>query len=322
MVRWLLILSVATIGLCLPTVVVAQDPNLAERDQEFSLAVNDPLSVGANERIAMVVSIHNEATIDGVVVDLLLVIDGTVTINGEVPGELAAFSSHVILGPNAVVNNITLQSSTIDIRPGAQVLGNTDVQGTFFLLEWWSSPVFALVMWMLITFFLMAGGIIFTLASGQQFPTFVSATSRHIGQNMLRALMIWIGIPVLAALVMITIIGIPLGLVLLMLVLPGLWWLGYSVAGARIGSILLRPLGNGYSTLKAVASTVIGILALQLLILLPYIGVSVIFLVGAYGSGALVYHLMRGRHDQPIDPELVDFGPEFARATPGPRFRE
>lgn len=322
MVRWLLLLFVLVVTAGLPVAVAAQDPNLAQREQEFAAAVNDPIMIAPNERVAVVLSIHNEATIDGTVSDLLIIIDGNVTINGVVENDVVAFSSHVILGPNAVVNHITLQSSTLDQQPGSQVNGNIEIQGRFFLLEWWSSPVFALIMWVLITFFLVTGGIIFTLASGQQFPTFVSATSRHIGQNILRALMIWIGVPILAVLIMVTIIGIPLGLVLLMLVLPGLWWLGYSVAGARIGSLLLRPFGTRYSTAKAVASTILGILALQLLILVPYIGGTVIFFVGAYGSGALIYHLMRGRHDQLIDPELADFGPEFSRASADLRFRE
>ena len=315
MARWLLMLVVVALAGFIPVTAFAQDPDLGNREREFAGAINDPLTIESNETVAMIVGIHNEATIDGTVTDVAFIIDGTLIVNGTVNGSIASFSSHVIVNAGAVVNDISLQNSTIEIAPGAQVRGQTQVHGTFFLLEWWSSPVFALVMWVLTTLFVVAGGIIFTLAAGRQFPIYVNATSRHIGQNILRMIMLWIGIPIVALLVMVTIIGIPLGLMLIGLVLPGLWWLGYSVVGARIGSVILRPFGSDYSAAKAVAATAIGMLALQLLTLAPYIGGTVIFFCGAYGSGALVYHLMRGRHERQMDPDLADFGPEFSRSA-------
>jgi hypothetical protein len=65
----------------------------------------------------------------------------------------------------------------------------------------------------------------------------------------------------------------------------------------------------------------IGVLLLQLLTLLPYVGGMAIFFSGAYGAGAMVYHFMRRRHDRQMDPELAAFGPEFSRASADLRFR-
>ena len=39
---------------------------------------------------------------------------------------------------------------------------------------------------------------------------------------------------------MLTLVGIPLGLGVLLLVLPALWFLGYIVAGARLGTLILH----------------------------------------------------------------------------------
>jgi hypothetical protein len=299
----------------------AQDPNLAERDQEFVASINNPLIIGPNDRISIAVGIHNETTVDGVVRDVLFVIDGTAVINGEVTDSILAFSSHIVLGPNARVNYISLQNSTIDIAPGAVINDRVEEHGSFFLLKWWSSPVFALVLWLLTTIFLVSGGIVFTLAAGQQFPVFVNATSGHLGRNLMTSLAVWIGIPLLAILVMVTLIGIPLGLVLLGLVLPGLWWLGFTVVGARLGSWIVGLVSKQHTTLLAVLSTVLGMVLLQLMTLLPYLGGLAIFLSGAYGAGALVSHFLKGRHERPLDPELAAFGPEFSRASANVRSR-
>lgn len=313
MLRRLLLLLALVMTVALTQSVAAQDPNPAGRDHEFTASINNPLVIGPNERIAIAVAIHNETIVEGVVEDVLFVIDGTATINGVVEDSIIAFSSHIVLGPDARVRYISLQNSTIEMAPGAVVIDRIEEHGSFFLLEWWSSPVFALIFWLLATVFLVAGGIIFTLAAGHQFPIFVSATTGHIGRNVVTSLLLWIGVPIVAVLVMFTIIGIPLGLVLLGLVLPGLWWLGYTVVGARVGSVILRILSKQHSTLLAIASTVLGMVLLQMLTLLPYLGGLAIFLSGAYGAGALVSHLVKGRHDRPLDPELAAFGPEFSR---------
>ncbi|MCC6705702.1 MAG: hypothetical protein IT334_12550 [Thermomicrobiales bacterium] len=318
----LFLLIIFAYALVLATPASAQDSSTPTRDGQFAGSINDPLIVQEHERLHMVIGIHNDTLVNGTVENLLVVIDGTATINGEVTQEILAFSSHIVIGPNGRANNITLQNSTLEIMPGGVVLGQTEMVGSFFLLEWWSSPTFALVIWVLTTLFLLAGGVIFTLAAGQQFPIFVSGASRRIGRNLLTALTVWIAIPILALLVMFTIIGIPLGLVMIGLVLPGLWWLGYTLIGARVGTLLLRPFTREYSTGAAVLATIIGILLLQLTILLPYVGGMVIFVSGAYGAGALVYHLLKGRHDRPIDPELAAFGPEFSRASADLRHRD
>jgi hypothetical protein len=321
MSRWLLLALALLLAIALVQSATAQDPNLADRDQEFAASINNPLTIGPNETIAVAIGVHNDTIVDGTVHDLLIVIDGTAIINGDVKGPILAFSSHIVLGPTARVSYVSLQNSTIEVSPSAVVTDRIEEHGRFFILQWWSSPVFALILWLLTTVFLMAGGIIFTLAAGHQFPVFVSATSGHVGRNLVTSLIVWIGIPVVALLVMLTLIGIPLGLVLLGLVLPGLWWLGYTVVGARLGSWILGLVSKQQTAALAVASTLLGMLLLQLLTLLPYLGGLAIFLSGAYGAGALVGHLTKGRHERPLDPELAAFGPEFSRASSDLRMR-
>lgn len=317
MLRWLLLAVAFTVLLASPFSTAAQDDQIEHREQEFVFAANDPIVIESDERVELVLAIHNETIVNGEITEIIFVIDGNATINGTVSGEIIAISSHITLGPTAEVRNILLHDSTLETSPGAVILGRAEHRSGFFLLEWWSSPVFALILWVLSTTFLIAGGVVFTLASGQQFPILAGAASRHVARNLLTALLVWIGVPLVAVLIMLTIIGIPLGLVLIGLVLPWLWWLGYTLVGARIGSLLLRPFTRRHSSALAVFATVLGMLLLQLMTLLPYVGFLAIFLAGAYGSGALVHHLMYGRHERPIDPELVSFGPEFSRSKPG-----
>lgn len=292
----------------------AQDAATGDRTGQWAAGANDPITVGAGETLSTVIGLRNQVRIDGEVEDALLIIDGDAIINGTVSGQVVIISGTVTLGPDALVSDILLFRSEITQQPGAIVTGNIETRSNVFFLEWWNSPFFALAIWLILTLFLIAGGVIFVLAAGQQFTDFAFAVTHHILANIVTGLILWMALPVLGVLVMLTIIGIPLGLVIFGLVLPGIWWLGFTVVGARIGLLVLRIVNRRNAGNHAVVAALIGMLALQLTSLLPYVGGTIIFWSAVYGSGALLYHLTRGRRGRPIDPELAAYaGPELAR---------
>jgi len=285
-----------------------------DRTGQWAFGANDPVTVSAGETLSTVIGVSNQVVIDGEVDDFLLIIDGDAVINGAVTGQVIVVNGTLTLGPHALVSDILLFRSEISQAPGATVTGNIETRSNVFFLEWWNSPIFALVVWLVLTLFLIAGGVIFALAAGRQFSVLASAPTSHVLANVITAAILWIALPVLGVIVMLTIIGIPLGLVIFGLVLPGLWWLGYTVIGARLGLLLVRVVNGRHAANHAVLATFIGLLALQLTSLLPYVGGTIIFWSGVYGSGAFLYHVTRGRHDRPIDPELAAYGgPELAR---------
>jgi hypothetical protein len=304
---------VVTVLILTAAPVMAQDAATGDRTGQWAAAANDPITVAAGETLSVVIGARNQVRIDGEVDNLLLIIDGDAVINGTVSGQVVIISGTVTLGPEALIADILLFRSEITQQPGSIVTGNIETRSNVFFLEWWNSPFFALAIWLILTLFLIAGGMIFALAAGQQLPDFASATNHHMLPNIVTALILWIGLPILGVLVMLTIIGIPLGLVIFGLVLPGVWWLGFTVIGTRIGLVLLGMVNRRHARRHAVLAAFLGMVALQLTSLIPYVGGTIIFWSAVYGSGALLYHVTRARRDHPIDPELAAYaGPELA----------
>jgi hypothetical protein len=114
------------------------------------------------------------------------------------------------------------------------------------------------------------------------------------GYAILAAVVVWIGGPILAAIALATVAGLPLGIGIIF-ALPALLFLGYIVAGARIGIAIVGPRdsegapGRG----RLIGAALLGVLILQLILLIPIAGLIIGLLAGLYGSGALALLLWR-----------------------------
>ena len=95
-----------------------------------------------------------------------------------------------------------------------------------------------------------------------------------------------IGLPLAAALVMVTIVGIPLGLTMLLGVLPLLYVGGYLVVAIWIGEWLLGQAGRPAES-RPIAAAIVGTLVVGVISLVPFVG----GLVGFFGFGAVMLQL-------------------------------
>ncbi|MDQ4045191.1 MAG: hypothetical protein M3173_07065, partial [Chloroflexota bacterium] len=130
---------------------------------------------------------------------------------------------------------------------------------------------------------------------------------QRVGASILTALALLIGLPLLAVLAFVTIVGIPIGLAIVVVVIPALWLLGYLVASAKIGMLLLRR----SSALNLMLAAALGVLLLQLLTLIPALGPLVAFLAATYGAGGLVYWMV----GQPGRPQAAAAEPSSRPVT-------
>jgi hypothetical protein len=80
--------------------------------------------------------------------------------------------------------------------------------------------------------------------------------------------------------------------------MPVLWFLGYLVAGARLGLAIIRTRDPLAERGKLVLAVFLGLLIFQLIGLIPFLGGFVVFLAGWLGSGALIYLGVRGWNDR------------------------
>lgn len=284
MLKRVFLLFVVALAL-LPAAVAAQGTDDKE-PYDTLIRVNGPVHVPAGETAQGVVVISDNALIEGTV-DYLVVIDGDATISGTVENQVYIFNGTVTLKDGAnVAEEVLLYNADAIEEAGATVAGGVhDEWGGFTVTRgaWFG-------FWVSLTVAVVAAGMLFAAFGGRQLKGAVDAFNGHVGPTLLTALVLWIAVPMIAAFVMATVVGIPLGLGIFFFLLPALWFIGYLVAGAGIGTAILRArrTDNGEHPYLAV---VIGLVILQLIALVPFFGGMVAILAGLLGGGALVYRM-------------------------------
>lgn len=279
--RWRLLVPLLAIAFLLfPGVALAQD---STNTDDLLLRIDGPITVSANQQYGNVVVISDNADVAGIVRHELIVVDGDANVTGTVEGNVTVIRGTLTLGSGARVNgDVNLWDSDITRASGATVQGKVN-ESSF---DWSGWQLFALsaYIWISVTIALIIAGLIFAAVGGRQLMAAGELMVRQTGMSIVTALIVGIGIPILAVIAMATILGIPLGLGLLLFLIPALWFFGYLVAGTKLGAAILRQQTSNHPYLAAT----LGILLLQAIGLIPFVGGFIDFLAGIFGTGALV----------------------------------
>jgi hypothetical protein len=133
-----------------------------------------------------------------------------------------------------------------------------------------------------------SGGRHCVLSANCRFSTALSCRFRLIGPSVGWGLLAFFGLPILAVLALVTIVGIPLGLGLLA-ALALIYTLGYSASAWIVGRRIL-----GTRTAWVVAF-LLGWGILRALALIPIVGGLIWFVAVVFGLGALTVTIWRAR---------------------------
>lgn len=247
--------------------------------------------VAPGERVGAVLVVDGTAVLDGDV-EVAVVADGTLRVRGGRVGQLFVAGGTVHLEPGGTVTgDIRLIDADLTQEDGAQVLGTVH-RG---IPSWVGGGL------VLVGLLLGMGWILAVILSGVALAAFAGSSVRHVGRRivdetwdtLVATLVFWVGVPVLAVLVMFTIVGLPLGLAVLLFVLPVVSFAGYLIAGIRLGDALVEWRRGSAEAFHPYLAALIGISALMLISILPIIGETVSAAATLLGSGALVLHLWR-----------------------------
>lgn len=283
-----LIVALAVITALLPTAAFAQDGDSGKGG--FVLRVNGDYWLRSGESADSVVVIDGHARIDGTVHSSLLVISGSATVTGTVDGDITMIRSDLALQGTAVVDNVSVFRGDLFRGAGATITGDlTESGGFFFWNGWWIVLGFVLLAGM--TVFVIAAGLLFAGIGGRQLASATASMSAEPGKTIVAGLLTAIGLPLLAVAALITVVGIPIAAGLMLLALPLLGLMGYLVAGAWVGTLLLRRRGE---VEHPYAEAALGLLLLQVAMFVPGIGVLAFLLGTTWGTGALTLMAWRG----------------------------
>jgi hypothetical protein len=277
--RWLGILLGVLLAL-IPAAVFAAD----ETDEDgLLLRVNGPVTIAADDVEQNVIVISDDVVVDGMIEGSLIVIDGDAVVNGRVADDVTVISGSLTLGSAATVHNVSVIDGTLARQQGATVTG--DISERSELIAAWYWGLFSAIVWAGVTLAVLVAGLIFAAVAARQLRAAGDAIVQRPGSTLLAAVIGWIGMTVAMVMLFFTIVGIPMGIGYFLFVLPVLWFLGYLVAGTQLGRLVLRSRGDSE---RPYLAALVGLLILQGIGIIPWLGVLVAFVAGVVGSGALL----------------------------------
>lgn len=286
---------------------------VSAKSADIDGAVGDDLYVTADDvRLRETARIGQDARIFGK--DVLIkgriernldVSADTVAISAEIGGDVTVHARQIILGPNTTIEGrlIWRSPNQPDIPQDVIVNGGTDGQ---IDKNWqpegvlsWASPfhgahsaaIFAEAAFrLMVALSAFAIGLALVLLTPHYADRVFATLRDRWAASLLWGAVILIATPVLAVVMILTVVGIPLGF-LLLLSLPflGLW--GYAVGAAGLGTFAFRR----PQSMQRILALAIGLVAVTLLSLTPIVGPFLGLVAIFLGLGALINAMRPGR---------------------------
>jgi len=277
----------------------------AQSDEEPDniVVITGRAEVRAGETVDNVFIADGPVVIDGTVRDALVALNGDVTVSGTVQEDVIVVDGRVTIADGGRV-----QGDVMSRHPPV-VEGNGRLDGSW---ERWSprawtgarSVVGWLALWLAFTISTLVLGLILGLLAPRA-ASAVDDAAHATGPVILWGLVLVIGLPIIAILAMVTLVGLPLGLALL-LALALIYGIGYTAGAWIIGRRVVR-------NASPIVAFVVGWGILRVFALVPFLG-GLAWLVAVVGGlGAILAAVRRARRHEVV---TVDPGPPAAAAPP------
>lgn len=237
------------------------DTSLAAALIEFQGTAKDNLNLYADE-VIFSGQASGSVTIEGrkVQLDEAARIEGNLTIRS---------SEEAIISPNATVVGTLIQTDLEDAEFFKEHEDDSDGREFFLLL---STSVFLL-------------GLILILFARGFVEQGITMLRTHPGRSILWGLIVFFGIPILVIAAMVTIIGIPIGVAIL-LSLPFLLILGLAMVALGVSDWIFNKKSNAKKTGQRLLLLAAGVILLVIAGFVPFLGRLLILLAMLFGLGA------------------------------------
>jgi hypothetical protein len=294
-------IALAALWLIAPILAAAQSPTTspettASRDGDLQLRINGPIHVAAGDSASAVWVINGDAIIDGSVRDGLGVINGTARVGGHINGTVIVVSGHLELLPGARLDqDVILHRSTITRAPDVAIAGLVHQRNgfSFGVAGMW-------LLWLSFTAVVVVAGVLFAAIAPKVLAESAVYFTEHPGPSAVAALIAVPALPTIAILSFVTVIGIPLGLTILLVVVPALSFLGYLIAGAALGAAMSQLRWSDGVWPNRYRMVVFGLVLLQIIGVVPGLGGLLVLIASQLGAGALIARRWSERKRRPL----------------------
>ncbi len=298
--RILGVVSACLVALFVLVPVAAANTNKPDEHLLFSTGGDIVIPVG--QHVDLLVVVHGTATIQGEA-DSVLVIDGTADFVGSRTEGIVAIRSQVTLdGGSVVAGDIRTVDSNVDQAAGATVRGDIleglDVAGVSMAD---GAVLIGSVLFLAYLGFSVAmifAGLALAGLASRQVRSSESLITHESLKSFGAGIAGFIGMVAVGIVAMATIVGIPLGLGIVVAVLPMLLIVGYLVTGIWIGERIVRATSPGASRERPYLAAIIGVVLLDLVSVIPVVG-AVASILGFGAIVLLMWRVLRGTTDSP-----------------------
>ncbi len=260
------------------------EPSGEPRDQ---IVLSGDVIVHRGEDVGEVVLLHGTVAVAGVVHGDVVVVDGRIEVTGQVSGSVVSLNGPVTVGPNAQILGDVIGRDRIRVAEGASIGGRVR-EGTAFTFRTPIDLFGPFATWLAVAVSTLVLGALLLLFA----PRGADAVSAAALGSPLRSggvgLAALIGLPVLAVGALVSMVGLPLGLGLL-LALAFLYSVGFAFAVFAVGRALWRPPRTRWLALLFGWAIVAAVSAI------PFVGGVVWFVGAVLGLGATTVAAWRAR---------------------------
>jgi hypothetical protein len=268
--------------LAFPGVAAADD-----RDDDTIVVITGGAIVAEGETVDGVVVVDGPVRIDGTVDGDVLVVSGDTEISGEVTGDVTVLAEPAVINSGARIGgDLRYGDEEPEIASGAQVDGEISDED-------WSdlSPAGFIgwaVFWFALALSSLALGLLLLLIAPRAADAAYRQARYGAWESAAAGIAIFILLPILAVLALATLVGLPLGLGVLLALLP-LGAIAYVTTLWAVGRALVKPPRG------RVVAFLAGWAIFSALALVPVLGILAWLAATVFGLGVLGMALWRAR---------------------------
>ncbi len=294
--RFLFLVSVVMLLAGMTATVSAADSTATTdlpRTGRVLIVAGGDITVPQGEQADLVVVAAGDASISGTV-NALVMVDGTATLTGATVGTVMLVSGTVDVGPGTVVLHDVTEARGTVVSSGGEIMGATRELATGIAVFGVFAGIVAIIVWIGFALAALIAALVLASLAGQQLRKAAWLVGHEPVPSILLGLLSIVVIPLVAVLAMVTVIGIPTGLGILLVVWPALAFFGYLVGAIWIGEWLLSRRAGYVPAERPHLAAVVGLIVAFVLGLIPLLS-AVISIVGTGAVILAVWLTWRGR---------------------------
>lgn len=270
--------------------VLAADP--LQHTGRVLVSTEGDFTLPAGEQADVVVVVRGTATIEGEA-NTVVVVDGAVNLQGATTETVFAIRSPVEIGPDSVVlGDVMKLDSQVHQTGNAEVLGEvTDLSTALIGIGVVLAPAL-LLLWVGFGLATIVAGLLLAGLAARQVREAEAAISHEPVLTLATGIVGLFAFPLLAVLLIVTLVGAPLGIGILLGAWPLVAFTGYLVAGIWIGDWALRRLAPERVQERPYLAAVAGLLILEAISIVPVLAI-ISAIASLFGFGAVILLAVR-----------------------------